>query len=401
MIQMTDEIISQIKRNLSGNPELDRDYLVSQLDFYKDHEKSYEIIKEISRLIWQSLDFYNEDSGIYSNKTNVSSILDEVIPLIENRDKKEALEKLNNFMSHFIDKYEDLSIHKESDFKSNRSIREIQYMRYEENKLSRSPKSYRAYPEKKSKRVNWHKNVKIHKLDNKKKEESVKKEYHSFLNPLEEILFYHYIGLENELAFIPFDEPLFDLYYIYGTLLLEKDDFAKAEEYLLKALRINPVSSKTILSLADIYKSKTRTYNRFFLYNVDALKFAYKNEDIARAYRNFGFFYVEENQLDIAAAFYDFSLNFNFNKQALGELEYLKSRGANTEMDRKGAERIIESKNVQIGVNPFILDTLKFISADLENRKYYRGALYFYRILYDLTKDNIVLAKINSIQNRI
>ena len=50
---MTKEIINQIKRNLSGNPDLDRDYLVSQLDYYKNHESAYEIIKEISGLIWQ------------------------------------------------------------------------------------------------------------------------------------------------------------------------------------------------------------------------------------------------------------------------------------------------------------------------------------------------------------
>ena len=376
--------------------------MVSQLDYYKNHESAYEIIKEISGLIWQSLDFYHEENNEESKKTNVSRILDEVIPLIENRDKKTALEKLDNFMSsHFGDKYENEEIHKESDFKSNRSITEIQYMRYELNKLSRSPKSYNLN-QKKSNRVNWRKDVKINKMNKANDEEiSVQKEYHSFLNPLEEILFYQYIGLEKELAYIPFNEPLFDLYYIYGTLLLENDDFAKAEEYLLKALRINPVSSKTILSLADIYKSKTRTYNRFFLYNVDALKFAYKNEDIARAYRNFGFFYVEENQLDIAAVFYDFSLNFDFNRQAFRELEYLKSRGINTEIDRKDAENIIESKKIQVGVNPFILDTLRIICADLENRKYYRGALYFYRILYDLTKDNHILGKINSIQNRI
>ena len=398
---MTKEIINQIKRNLSGNPDLDRDYLVSQLDYYKNHESAYEIIKEISGLIWQSLDFYHEENNEESKKTNVSRILDEVIPLIENRDKKTALEKLDNFMSHFEDKYENEEIHKESDFKSNRSITEIQYMRYELNKLSRSPKSYNLN-QKKSNRVNWRKDVKINKMNKANDEEiSVQKEYHSFLNPLEEILFYQYIGLEKELAYISFNEPLFDLYYIYGTLLLENDDFAKAEEYLLKALRINPVSSKTILSLADIYKSKTRTYNRFFLYNVDALKFAYKNEDIARAYRNFGFFYVEENQLDIAAVFYDFSLNFDFNRQAFRELEYLKSRGINTEIERKDAENVIESKKIQVGVNPFILDTLKIICADLENRKYYRGALYFYRILYDLTKDNHILGKINSIQNRI
>ena len=398
---MTEEIINQIKRNLSGNPDLDRDYLVSQLDYYKNHESAYEIIKEISGLIWQSLDFYHEENNEESKKTNVSRILDEVIPLIENRDKKTALEKLDNFMSHFEDKYENEEIHKESDFKSNRSITEIQYMRYELNKLSRSPKSYNIN-QKKSNKVNWKKDVKINrmsKVDNDKA--SLPKEYHSFLNPLEEILFYKYIGLENELAYIPFNEPIFDLYYIYGTLLLENDDFAKAEEYLLKALRINPVSSKTILSLADIYKSKTRTYNRFFLYNVDALKFAYKNEDIARAYRNFGFFYVEENQLDIAAVFYDFSLNFDFNRQAFRELEYLKSRGINTEIDRKDAENVIESKKIQVGVNPFILDTLRIICVDLEIRKYYRGALYFYRILYDLTKDNHILGKINSIQNRI
>ena len=397
---MTEEIIRQIKMNLSGNSDLDRDYLVSQLDFYKNHENAYEIIKEISGLIWQSLDFYHEENEDESKKTNVSRILDEVIPLIENRDKKTALEKLDNFMSYFEDKYENEEIHKESDFKSNRSITEIQYIRYEENKLSRSPKSYNL--NQKKSRVNWRKDVKINKMNNANDEEfSVQKEYHSFLNPLEEILFYQYIGLEKELEHIPFNEPLFDLYYIYGTLLLENDDFANAEEYLLKALRINQVSSKTILSLADIYKSKTRTYNRFFLYNVDALKFAYKNEDIARAYRNFGFFYVEENQLDIAAVFYDYSLNFDFNKQAFRELEYIKSRGFNTEINRKDAERIIGSKNIQVGVNPFIIDTLKIICADLENKKYYRGALYFYRILYDLTKDNHILGKINSIQNRI
>ena len=65
------------------------------------------------------------------------------------------------------------------------------------------------------------------------------------------------------------------------------------------------------------------------------------------------------------------------------------------------AKMIIESKSIQIGVNPFILDTLKIICADLEKRNHYSGALYFYRLLYDLTKDNMVLGKINSIQNRI
>ena len=211
---MADEIINQIKRNLSGNPDLDRDYLISQLNYYKDHESAYEIIKEISRLIWQSLDFYNEENHMASKKSNLSRMLDEIIPLIENRDKKTALEKLDNFMSHFIDKYETRSKHKESDFKSNRSINEIQYMRYEENKLARRPKAYKTCPNKDKKQVNWRKEVKINRINKDNDDKIIEKEYHCFLNPLEEILFYKYIGLNHELAYIPFDEPLFDLYYI-------------------------------------------------------------------------------------------------------------------------------------------------------------------------------------------
>lgn len=398
---MTEEIINQIKRNLSGNPDLDRDYLVSQLEFYKNHESSYEIIKEISKMIWQSLDFYQNQFESDTNKTDISLILEEVIPLIEENDNQIALQKLDNFMERFSDKYENKELHKESDFKSNRSIREIQYMKYEENKLYRSPKSYVTYPKKKEKRVNWRKEVKINKLDMVENDSIVEKEYHSFSNPIEEVLFYQYVGLKKELEYIPFNEPIFGLYYIYGCLLLDDDQYEKAEEYLLKALRINHVSLKTILELADIYKSKTRTYNRFFLMNADALKYAYSNEDIAKAYRNFGFFYVEENQLDVAAVFYDYSLNFDFNKKALVELEYLKSRGINIEIDDEKARDVIESKNIQLGVNPFILDTLRLISADLENRNYYSGALYFYRVLYDLTKDNSILGKINSLQNKI
>ena len=137
-----------------------------------------------------------------------------------------ALERLDDFMNHFEDKYENQSNHKESDLRSNGSIAEIQYIIYEESKLSRSPGSYKIYPKKEDKRGNSRKEVKINRMmDDNSAHDTVEREYHSFLNPLEEILFYHYIGFEHELAYIPFNEPLFDLYYLYGTLLFENDDF--------------------------------------------------------------------------------------------------------------------------------------------------------------------------------
>ena len=46
-------------------------------------------------------------------------------------------------------------------------------------------------------------------------------EYHYFTNHLEEIIFRKYIGTKKELRYIPDNQPLLDLYYVYGFLLLK------------------------------------------------------------------------------------------------------------------------------------------------------------------------------------
>ena len=75
---MYKEIIENIQKSLSGNSDMDKDYLISQLDFYKNHEYASEITKEISRLFWDCLseeevDFLNEShekNEILKNKVN-------------------------------------------------------------------------------------------------------------------------------------------------------------------------------------------------------------------------------------------------------------------------------------------------------------------------------------------
>lgn len=59
-------------------------------------------------------------------------------------------------------------------------------------------------------------------------------EYHSFTNPLEEILFMKYVGAEKEVRLIPDNKPLLDLYYVYGFLLFENRQYDEAEENLKK-----------------------------------------------------------------------------------------------------------------------------------------------------------------------
>lgn len=221
-VLMYRDIINEIKSNLGGNKDLDTRYLSSQVEKYKDHPYNKEILKEISRMMWDCLSDEEklEYIEITNNKNPIMDILNDVSYDIEQGEYELALNKLDKFMESFQPIFED-------------------------DKVS---------------------------------------EYHFFTNPLEEILFYTYIGAEKEVRLIPDNQPLLDLYYIYGFLLLETQKFDKSDEYLKKAIRINPVSSRIILELCEIYKLHAYNYNKYHMYASDALKYAYYPTDIGRCY---------------------------------------------------------------------------------------------------------------------
>ena len=154
---MYEEIIAEIKANLGENKDLNKKYLSSQIDRYKDHPYNKEIIREISRMMWDCLSDEEKEEFIeISDKENpVMDILNEITEYIEEGDYETSLNKLKEFMENFPGMFED-------------------------DKVS---------------------------------------EYHSFTNPLEEIIFLEYVGCKKEMRYIPDNKPLLDLYYIYGFLL--------------------------------------------------------------------------------------------------------------------------------------------------------------------------------------
>ena len=424
---MYNEIVENIQRNLSGNPDLDKDYLVSQLDFYKNHEYASQIAKEISKLFWNCLSPSEVDFLSRSHENNeILKTFDDVVELVENNDKVSALELLDNFFDTFLDRYS-----KSEDYQYHSFINPLEelifynYIGFNSEKLEAysTEKDEKSAIEKTSNTPFERRNV--HKLGNydhngiddpiayrrkqrkskgfqgkkviirKSNEESLSK-----INENDETNQNKENG-RKPLKIIPYGEPLFDLYYIYGSLLAGVNRFDEAEVYLKKALKINPISSKALLELADIYKLRTVTFNRFFLLNMEALKYAYSLKDIARAYRNIAYYYLEEYNLEVASVFYNHSLKFDNNVNAVKELDYIRNRGIDIEIDDEDTERIIKSKNVQLDVNPFILDALETLSYYFESKGFFKAALYFFRIMYDLTNDNLVFSKINQLQNRI
>ncbi len=332
---MYEEIIKEIKSNLGSNKDLNRQYLSSQIEIYKDHPYNKEIIKEISRMLWDCLseDEKQEFIDISEKENPIMDILNDIYFDIENGNYEIPLEKLDEFMETFPGMFED-------------------------DKVS---------------------------------------EYHYFTNPLEEAIFREYIGLKKELRYIPDNQPLLDLYYVYGFLLLEFKQYEKAEEYLKKAIKINPVSARIILELSEIYKVHTYTYNEFFIRTCDALKYSYYPQDIARCYRNLGYYYIEENQMKTALALYLYSMEFELSPLAYAEIKFIQSK-SEIELTLEESIEIIESKNIQLGVNPFVLDCLDELIEEYEKNNLPNQLLYFLELKFDLTNDNEILKKINKIK---
>ena len=336
---MYEEIIKEIRSNLGSNKDLNRQYLSSQIEVYKDHPYNKEIIKEISRMMWDCLSEDEKQDFIeISQKENpIMDILNDIYFDIENGNYETPLKKLDEFMATFPGMFED-------------------------DKVS---------------------------------------EYHFFTNPLEELIFRKYIGAKKEVRYIPDNQPLLDLYYVYGFLLLEDKQYEKAEEYLKKAIRINPVSARIILELTEIYKVHTYTFNEYVIRTSDALKYAYYPQDIARCYRNLGYYYVEENQLKTTLALYIYSMEYEASPLAYAEIKFIQSKAENLELTLNECIEIIKGKNIQIGANPFILDGLNELIGEYEKNELYNQLLYFLELKFNLKSDEETLAKINDIRAKL
>ena len=335
---MYDEIIKEIKSNLSGNPEKDRIYLVEQMEKYKNHEYGPEIVRELARLMWDCLsDEEKEAFARASDEENyVRDAFEEAYFYVQNQDLKTALDKLDSFFNSFSFGFQDDKVN----------------------------------------------------------------EYHSFSNPIEEILFRECIGTDKEIRFIPPEKPYENIHYLYGSLLIEFGRLDEAEAPLEYALKLNPVNCGSLFERAEIFKNK-KDFKSFLDYTTKALEFAYSTQSLARAYRNLGFYFIENENFELSTALFNYSLSIELNPMAFSELEYMKSLGQEYDVDEDRMIELLKENNIQIGPNPLIFNILAQLIMEAEMNQNYNALIYFYNILYDLTKDEEVLDKLNDIKSKL
>ena len=258
-----DRILKEITAGLSGDDKKDIAYLKEQCEKYKNHEYAQEIVRACGRLMF------------------------ELIP----DDKKKELELVIDNATKGMEA----------------TMKEIRFNVFEGN-IERAFKLSEVLVSKVEAAPMF--------------ENDAVSEYFTFDNVFELVLYTYYNRPKKDIrnATIPYSE----IFYMHGNLLFEMKRMAEARDYLKKALRWNPASCTISFEYIETFKAEGKLEEFFELTNKQ-FKYAYMPKDVARCFRNLGFYYIENKEYSVAAACYLISMFYDHeNNFAQSQMYYIE-----------------------------------------------------------------------------
>ena len=199
------------------------------------------------------------------------------------------------------------------------------------------------------------------------------------------------------------EEPLNRLYAMYGSVLLELGQLDEAEEALAIAMDWNPMSADIAFEHAEIFKQR-KDWEQFKELTTAIFPIAYKRREIAHAYRNLGYYFVEKQLWDEAVGCYLLSMSFADAEgrfQAETELKYIHDETEGTAQRPSIGALASYGRKYQFPIGPdgkIIEVAMQYGKTMLANKKY-EHAVYFLDIAYKLTENRELkdlLDKINA-----
>lgn len=241
-----DEIMRTITAGLTGDADTDRIYLKEQMDKYKEHEFATEIIRACGRL------FY------------------ELIPNDKKEEFAQAIDNDLNGINAVLDEIR-FNIFKR-DFNKALELMENLVEKTEQNPMY--------------------------------KNDSVT-EYFSFGAAFEFFMYVQRFKSEKEIKWIEY--PFSTIYLQYGSLLIDLKRPLEANKMLAKAVRWNPMSARIGYEYAETFKILGQM-DEYIEATRKAFSVSYTKEDVARGFRNWGYYFIEQEKYRAAIGCYLLSL---------------------------------------------------------------------------------------------
>lgn len=337
-----EEIMQSITSGLTGVAKTDIKYLMDKSEEYKTHELSQEILRGIGRLIFEIVPKEKQaelNAAIQSDQLGISTVIEEAEFQIYRKNFDKALEILEALIA------------KGEDENGNRII-------FIDDTVS---------------------------------------EYHAFDNYFEEILYKELFQPTRTVRNMP--ENFYQLYSIYGALLVELKHFDEAKVALEKAIEINPIGVDAIFELAEISKLNSE-WDQYLALTKRCLHVAYTGKHVSRCFRNFGYYYVEQKDFNLAAALYlvsgEYDKETTMSQSQLFYIQHVSGKPI-PKFTHATICKLFEKEGIPTGPNNDVIGiaySLGKLMADNGNNE---GARYLFSIVYDLTESDEIKAMLDSL----
>ena len=337
---MVNDIIDEIKKGLTGEARKDSLYLQEQAIKYKDHENANEIMKILSDMTFDLLPDDKKEllkNAVFIDGKRIDQVFNAADKLVREK-KLEGAVKLLKKIEAQADKY----------FADNDKCNQF-----------------------------------------------------SFRNPFDEYLYTNIYKPEKRYERTPFD---FCTYLTsLGYLLIELHRPQEALPVLEKAIKYNPVNVETRFELAETYKLLFKPAMLLECVK-NTLPIASTPEYIARCYCNLGYYCIETRDYDSAVCFYYESLLYAPNDAVTGELRHIGMRTGKkiNPPTRKNVLDAFEKYQIKNGPDQDLVNIAYSLGEYcVEHNSRPEEALFYYGIVYGLTRNEDIKKKIDELNGKI
>lgn len=330
-------IMEEIASGLTGDSEKDIAYLKEQQEKYRDHEMSPQISKAIGRLMYRAM------------------------PEDRRREFDEAVKKQK--------------------IRWNEALEGVQKERSAEGADQEKLEEALARLEEMTAKIE-------ELLEQGRFRDDGETEYHCFFEMFEMILYEQVSGTKKRQKSTD-DVPVAAVYAEYGTLLMELGRTKEAQAALEKAVRWAPANCRIAFEYAETFKVLGEM-DSFLKITADTFRYVFRPAELARCYRNLGYYFIELEKWNEATACYLMSLQFDKDAQNAQAELYFISQKTGGELPKPSVDEIrVWGKEYGFPVGP---DENVVRTAVKYGMEYYRGgrydlAQYFLKTAFDLTGD--------------
>lgn len=227
-----------------------------------------------------------------------------------------------------------------------------------------------------------------------------KTEYHSFYEPIEELL-YRFLSRSKKKLF-NLELPCAQMYQEYGNVLFELGKYEQAREALQKAVTWNPANAQITFDYIETVR-RAGDLDEYYKLTREVFHYAIRRDDLARCYRNMAFYLVEKKEYQAAMGCDLMSMEFDSEDRTAGSgIRYIKAATNNTvqKPTQEEMEAYGEKYGFPMGADQIVVGTAWQMANKYMNSKKYDTAIYYLNIVYDLTEDEEVKKKIDTIPNQ-